>query len=205
MANMTGIASLAELRKEFTVRGWHRKATTRVVSGLLLNFAITLAGIYIFVLYDDLLVRVCAMILSTAGSMGVATNTHTSSHCVTSEKRWVDEFLTFFGYPVFPVENEVSRLFQFLPAKQRRNASRNLACHLASIRPIEMSMVDRFLSLLERLSFFSLQSRNSDKTPASAAAPPEVVRTCVSGGSARIDRRTRVSAPRERTSRVEPA
>jgi fatty acid desaturase len=102
MANVTGMASLAELRKEFTVRGWHRKATTRVVSGLLLNFAITLAGFYIFVLYDDLLVRVCAMILSTAGSMGVATNTHTSSHYVNSEKRWVDEFLTFFGYPVFP-------------------------------------------------------------------------------------------------------
>jgi hypothetical protein len=101
MANMTGMAALAELRKEFTVRGWHRKATTRVVSGLLLNFAIALAGIYIFVLYDDLLVRVCAMILSTAGSMGVATNTHTSSHYATSEKRWVNEFLTFFGYPVF--------------------------------------------------------------------------------------------------------
>lgn len=46
MANMTGMASLAELRKEFIVRGWHRKATTRVVSGLLLNFAIALAGIY---------------------------------------------------------------------------------------------------------------------------------------------------------------
>jgi fatty acid desaturase len=101
MANVTGMASLAELRKEFTVRGWHRKATTRVVSGLLLNFAIALAGIYIFVLYDDLLVRVCAMILSTAGSMGVGTNTHTSSHYATSEKRWVNEFLTFFGYPVF--------------------------------------------------------------------------------------------------------
>ena len=41
------------------------------------------------------------MIVSTAASLGVATNTHTSSHYATSEKRWLNELLTFFGYPVF--------------------------------------------------------------------------------------------------------
>ena len=33
--------------------------------------------------------------------MSVATNTHTSSHYATSARRWVNEFLTFFGYPLF--------------------------------------------------------------------------------------------------------
>ena len=33
--------------------------------------------------------------------MSVATNTHTSSHYATSVRRWVNEFLTFFGYPLF--------------------------------------------------------------------------------------------------------
>src|SRR6266852_839317 len=94
-------ACLAELRKVLTARGWHRKATLRIVSELLLNLAIALGGIYIFIVYDGLLVRVCAMIVSTAGSMGVATNTLFFSHSATSEKRWFNEFLTFFGYPFF--------------------------------------------------------------------------------------------------------
>jgi linoleoyl-CoA desaturase len=98
---MTVPAGFKELRKELAARGWHRKATLRIVSELLLNLAFALGGIYIFAHYDDLLLRACAMIVSTAGSMGVATNTHTSSHYATSDKRWFNEFLTFFGYPVF--------------------------------------------------------------------------------------------------------
>ena len=34
------------------------------------------------------------------GSMGVGTNTHTSSHSATSNKTWINEFLTYFGYPL---------------------------------------------------------------------------------------------------------
>ena len=92
---------LAELRREFQKRGWDRKATGRIVGELLLNLALALGGIYIFASGSGLLLRACGMILSTAGSMGVATNTHTSSHYATSDKRWFNEFLTFFGYPVF--------------------------------------------------------------------------------------------------------
>jgi len=33
--------------------------------------------------------------------MSVATDTHTSSDYATSARRWVNEFLTFFGYPLF--------------------------------------------------------------------------------------------------------
>jgi fatty acid desaturase len=41
------------------------------------------------------------MIISTAGSMGVLTNTHTSSHYATSKRRWINQLLTFLGYPAF--------------------------------------------------------------------------------------------------------
>ena len=40
-------------------------------------------------------------LISTAAAMSVATNTHTSSHYATSARRRVNEFLTFFGYPLF--------------------------------------------------------------------------------------------------------
>ena len=33
--------------------------------------------------------------------MGVGTNTHTSTHYGTSDKRWVNEALSYFGYPMF--------------------------------------------------------------------------------------------------------
>jgi len=92
--------ALARLRREIAARGWDRKATLRVTGELLLNLAVAAAGIWVFVAYDSLLVRICAMIVSTAGSMGAATNTHTSSHYATSRRRWVNELLTYVGYPV---------------------------------------------------------------------------------------------------------
>ena len=93
--------ALARLRKEIARRGWNRKATGRVLCELSLNLAVALGGIWVFLSSDSMVVCACAMIVSTAGSMGVATNTHTSSHYGTSGKRWVNELLTFLGYPVF--------------------------------------------------------------------------------------------------------
>src|SRR5712691_10802916 len=95
------IEPLAELREQIIAHGWNHKATGRVVSELLINLAIALAGIWIFVVFDGLVVRIGAIFVSTVGSIGVATNTHTSSHYATSRKRWVNELLTFFGYPIF--------------------------------------------------------------------------------------------------------
>jgi linoleoyl-CoA desaturase len=95
----TEAEALAKLRREIAARGWNRKATVRVTGELLLNLAAAAGGIWVFVHYCSLLVRVCAMIVSTAGSMGAATNTHTSSHYATSRRRWVNELLTYVGYP----------------------------------------------------------------------------------------------------------
>jgi linoleoyl-CoA desaturase len=39
------------------------------------------------------------LLLVTLGLLGVATNTHTSAHYATARKAWVNEALTFFGYP----------------------------------------------------------------------------------------------------------
>lgn len=95
------IEPLAELRKEIVARGWNRKATGRVIGELLLNLFLALVGIWMFVAGHGFVLRTCAILISTAGSMGVSTNTHTSSHYATSRRRWVNELLTFFGYPIF--------------------------------------------------------------------------------------------------------
>ncbi len=92
---------LAKLRQEIKERGWYRKATGHVVCELLFDLAAAVAGTWIFLTHSDPLMCICGMIVATAGSMGVATNTHTSSHYATSGRRWVNEMLTFLGYPLF--------------------------------------------------------------------------------------------------------
>jgi len=98
---MTTIEGITELRREFARRGWDRKATNRVLLELLTHVAVAVVGIVVFMLCRNPTVRLAGILLSTLGSMGVGTNTHTSSHYATSERRWVNEALTYFGYPVF--------------------------------------------------------------------------------------------------------
>ena len=94
-------AALTALRRELTARGFGRKATGRVVIELAVHVVLAVGGLVVFFASDNLAVRIIGLLVSTVGSMGVGTNTHTSSHYATSERRWVNEALTFFGYPFF--------------------------------------------------------------------------------------------------------
>ncbi len=93
--------SFIALRREITARGWDRKAPGWVMFALWVNVILAVGGILIFVLSENLLLCACGLIVSTAGSMGIGTNTHTSSHYATSERRWLNELLTYFGLPFF--------------------------------------------------------------------------------------------------------
>src|SRR5207253_3240913 len=98
---MTTIEAVGELRKEFGRRGWNEKMTGPIVLELLVHIALAALGILIFIAFHNLAARVAGTLIATFGCMGVGTNTHTSSHYGTSEKRWVNEALTYFGYPFF--------------------------------------------------------------------------------------------------------
>ena len=91
------LSPLAQLRQEIALRGWHRKATGRVVFELCIHVALTIGGIALFVATGRLPVRAAGLWLATLGTMGVATNSHTSSHYATSNKAWVNELLSYFG------------------------------------------------------------------------------------------------------------
>ncbi len=92
---------ISSLRQTIKDLGWHRKATRKILFELMIHLTLALGGIGIFIISENLLVQVLGMLVSTVGSLGVSTNTHTSSHYATSEKKWVNELLTYFGYPVF--------------------------------------------------------------------------------------------------------
>ena len=98
---MTTIQAVSELRNEFARHGWDRKATNRIVFELLIHVTIAATGFAIFLACQNSAARFLGILVSTFGCMGVGTNTHTSTHYGTSDKRWVNEALSFFGYPMF--------------------------------------------------------------------------------------------------------
>ena len=61
---------ITSLRMELKQRGWYRKATGRVLLELALQLTVALGGIAVFIMSDSIFVCACAMLLSTAGSMG---------------------------------------------------------------------------------------------------------------------------------------
>ena len=93
--------ALTALRRELTNKGFGRKPTAHVVISWPSTSVLAVGGLMLFFASDNLALKVAGMLISTAGSTGVGTNTHTSSHYATSERRWVNEALTFFGYPFF--------------------------------------------------------------------------------------------------------
>jgi len=98
---MTTTTAITDLRREFARRGWDRKAPTRIVIELSIHVAIAVAGIAIFMTWHHPAMRALGLLISTFGCMGVGTNTHTSTHYGTSDKRWVNQALSYFGYPTF--------------------------------------------------------------------------------------------------------
>ena len=98
---MTTLEAVAEMRKEFGRRGWDRKATNRILFELSIHVAAALVGIAIFMSCHNPALKVLGLLISAFGCMGVGTNTHTSTHYATSGQRWVNEALSYFGYPMF--------------------------------------------------------------------------------------------------------
>jgi fatty acid desaturase len=95
------LKKLSSLRNELKSRGWYQKRPGRILLELAYHLTLSLGGIAVFVLSDSLLLRICGILVSTVGSISVGTNTHTSSHHGTSTKKWVNDALTYFGYPIY--------------------------------------------------------------------------------------------------------
>ena len=91
--------ALARLRREFADCGWERKATARILAQLAVHVTCMLTGTALFLAGPAGWIRAAALVVAALGCIGIATNTHTSSHYATSSRRWVNQALTFFGYP----------------------------------------------------------------------------------------------------------
>ncbi|HNK45592.1 MAG TPA: acyl-CoA desaturase [Pseudomonadota bacterium] len=93
--------ALSALKTEFKNRGWNQRHVGQVIAELVVHVCLALGGIAIFVFCEPWWLRAIGMLISTYGSVGVGTNTHTATHYAASPHRWVNEVLTYFGYPFF--------------------------------------------------------------------------------------------------------
>ncbi len=89
------------LRREIEARGYTRKATLPILLHLVAAVAVTLAGCFMTWMPLPWPLRALGAVIAVLGMITVGTNSHTSSHRGTSDRQWLNEGLTFFGYPVF--------------------------------------------------------------------------------------------------------
>jgi len=89
---------LAELRAQINAAGFNCRPTTRLLLELSVHVTLLFLGIVFYLLSDSLLAKLASLILSTAGAVGVGSNTHTSSHNATSHRLWLNRALTYFGF-----------------------------------------------------------------------------------------------------------
>src|ERR1700687_2189218 len=92
-------ADFEALRERLRGKGYFEKRPVRVISELVLNLVLAIGGMLVCAQSDQPLVRITALLVSGYGTIGVTSNTHTSSHEATSNRWWLDECLTFFGFP----------------------------------------------------------------------------------------------------------
>jgi linoleoyl-CoA desaturase len=86
------------LAEQINAGGWYRPAAGRILSELLLHIALFAGGIAALLCFDNYFLKAVAGFLSGVGALGIATNTHTSSHFATTRSSRLNKFLTYFGY-----------------------------------------------------------------------------------------------------------
>lgn len=92
---------LQALRRELDARGFMRKTPVPVILHLVAAVLVAVGGCVMTWLPLPWPLRALGVLIAVVGMITVGTNSHTSSHRGTSDKNWVNEALTFFGYPLF--------------------------------------------------------------------------------------------------------
>ncbi|MEP7270459.1 MAG: acyl-CoA desaturase [Acidobacteriota bacterium] len=98
-------ADFKQLRAQIEDRGLARRSTHRILGELAGHLTLTFAAFAVLVYSQSVWLSMFAVFLSAIGTLGVATNTHTSTHHATSERKWINSLLSYFGASLF---NQIS-------------------------------------------------------------------------------------------------
>ncbi|MEZ4360462.1 MAG: acyl-CoA desaturase [Kofleriaceae bacterium] len=89
------------LQAQVRERRFRGRKTGRAFFELGLLLVMMLGGIALFLVNDNVLVRIAALLISTCGCLGMSTFAHTASHNAISSSRFVNRFLTYWGFTFF--------------------------------------------------------------------------------------------------------
>jgi len=92
--------SFESLKAELKRQGWYRKATGRILLEFAFHMATFVAGILVAINAPNAWVWFLGVVINVVGATGLSTNTHTSSHFGTSDRRWFNLMMAWIGYPV---------------------------------------------------------------------------------------------------------
>jgi linoleoyl-CoA desaturase len=95
------VGALELLRADVHQLGLYHRPTGRLILELLFALAISLGGAAFAIFADGIVSKIAWMIVSTAGTLGVATGVHTASHNAFSEHEWVNKLIGYLGYSFF--------------------------------------------------------------------------------------------------------
>jgi fatty acid desaturase len=93
--------SFREFRNQLAADGYLTRTPAKIIGELGLFVVVTILGVYLLLTIDSIAIDVLAMWLITLAGMGISTNAHTASHNAVSDRRWVNEAMTYFGYAFF--------------------------------------------------------------------------------------------------------
>ena len=93
--------NLQLLRDELKRRGFFVRTPLRLMGELLLFVLLTLAGIVLVVMSEELVWKATGMLIVAWASLAVSTNAHTASHGAISNNHGINKALVLFGYPFF--------------------------------------------------------------------------------------------------------
>lgn len=95
------IGAMETLRAEVRSMGCLERPTGRFLLELLFTLVVCVGGAVVAIRADGWGLRALGMLVSTAGTLGVATNIHTASHGAISRHEWVNQLVAYLGYPFF--------------------------------------------------------------------------------------------------------
>src|SRR5450432_2715807 len=87
LSSMDYLDSYTSLAAELKRQGWFRKATGRLMMEFTFHLATFALGIVVVVNASNAWVWIGGVAISAIGATGISTNTHTSAHFATSDKR----------------------------------------------------------------------------------------------------------------------
>jgi linoleoyl-CoA desaturase len=100
MSGIDYLDSYATLSAELKRQGWFRKATGRLMMEFAFHLATFALGIVIAINAANAWIWIAGVAVSAIGATGISTNTHTSAHFATSDRRWFNLLMAWIGYPI---------------------------------------------------------------------------------------------------------